>query len=115
MGRLFRMNSSEDKDIGLKGWLRGKVPKVKPQESTAGQVVLDKHRIAVLPFVNMSPDPADEYFADGMTKEIIAAVSSARTVLPSESFFPPRAMKANAESGRSFMYFVVHSAALKTI
>jgi TolB-like protein/tetratricopeptide (TPR) repeat protein/KaiC/GvpD/RAD55 family RecA-like ATPase len=51
------------------------VPKVKPQESTVGQVVLDKHRIAVLPFVNMSPDHNDEYFADGMTEEIISTVS----------------------------------------
>jgi len=67
------MNSSEDKGLGLKGWLSGKVPK--PQEPVTGQVVLDKHRIAVLPFVSMSPDPTDEYFADGMTEEIISTAS----------------------------------------
>ncbi len=32
-------------------------------------------RLAVLPFRNMSPDPDDEYFAEGMTEELISAVS----------------------------------------
>jgi adenylate cyclase len=35
----------------------------------------NSHRIAVLPFANMSPDPQDEYFADGITEEIISTVS----------------------------------------
>jgi len=39
---------------------------------------LDRRRIAVLPFMNMSPDPSDEYFADGMTEELITSLSGIR-------------------------------------
>jgi TolB-like protein len=35
----------------------------------------DKPSIAVLPFQNMSGDPGQEYFADGMVEEIITALS----------------------------------------
>jgi TolB-like protein/class 3 adenylate cyclase/Tfp pilus assembly protein PilF len=38
----------------------------------------DKPSIAVLPFNNMSGDPEQEYFADGMVEEIITALSRTR-------------------------------------
>ena len=37
-----------------------------------------KPSIAVLPFANMSGDPEQEYFADGMVEEIITALSRIR-------------------------------------
>jgi TolB-like protein len=38
----------------------------------------DKPSIAVLPFQNLSGDPEQEYFADGMVEDIIAALSRVR-------------------------------------
>ena len=67
---------SDDQGLGLKSWLTGP-RKSKPQTEGPAQksVLLDRHRVAVLPFTNMSPDPADEYFADGMTEELITTMS----------------------------------------
>jgi len=39
---------------------------------------LDPRRIAVLPFANYSPDPEDEYFADGVTEELIGCLAKVR-------------------------------------
>ena len=44
---------------------------VMPWESEVQPAQLDKNRVAVLPFASMSPDPNDEYFADGLTEELI--------------------------------------------
>ena len=37
---------------------------------------LDRHRIAVLPLANMISGSGDEYFADGMTEELISTLSN---------------------------------------
>ncbi len=47
----------------------------KSHYSEEKRLELDKLRIAVLPFSNMSPDPGDEYFADGMTEELTSTIS----------------------------------------
>jgi adenylate cyclase len=41
----------------------------------APQAPLDRYRVAVLPFTNMSADAENEYFSDGMTEELISKLS----------------------------------------
>jgi adenylate cyclase len=47
-------------------------------QETPALALPDKPSIAVLPFANMSGDPEQEYFADGMVEEIITALSRIR-------------------------------------
>jgi adenylate cyclase len=49
-----------------------------PAEAEKPLPLPDKPSIAVLPFENMSRDPEQEYFADGMVEEIITALSRFR-------------------------------------
>jgi adenylate cyclase len=53
-------------------------PKLRPTETGPALALPDKPSIAVLPFQNMSGDPEQEYFADGMVEEIITALSRIR-------------------------------------
>ena len=45
---------------------------------TVRKAIADRPSIAVLPFDNMSRDPEQEYFSDGMVEEIITALSRLR-------------------------------------
>jgi TolB-like protein/class 3 adenylate cyclase len=49
-----------------------------PIDGAPALVLPDKPSIAVLPFTNISGDPEQEYFADGMVEEIITALSRIR-------------------------------------
>jgi len=49
---------------------------VLPWEEKLRSSTVDVRRIAVMPFANMSRDPGDEYFADGMTEELISSISN---------------------------------------
>jgi adenylate cyclase len=58
-----------------------RVYRVTAQEQPVPETALplpDKPSLAVLPFQNMSGDPEQEYFADGMVEEIITALSRIR-------------------------------------
>lgn len=46
-----------------------------PENASSPLALPDKPSIAVLPFQNMSGDPEQEYFADGMVEDIITALS----------------------------------------
>ncbi|MBV9480229.1 MAG: hypothetical protein JO249_05680, partial [Acidobacteria bacterium] len=51
----------------------GKQPEARKEDGAAIQ--LGAASVAVLPFVNMSPEPEQEYFCDGMAEEIINSLT----------------------------------------
>jgi adenylate cyclase len=78
MGQQSLKNIAEP----MRAWrvrLTGQIPSAVKSGSAVSQPralpLPDKPSIAVLPFQNMSGDPEQEYFADGMVEDIITALS----------------------------------------
>ncbi len=62
--------------VGTTLWLKPWAPREEPASVEAMAFPLpDKPSIAVLPFTNMSGDSDQEYFADGMTEDLITDLS----------------------------------------
>ena len=72
---------------------RGSEPKLPSTSAEVGT----KAAIAVLPFLNQSDDPAREYFADGLTQDIINALGrfSALTVMSWNAVLPYKGKSAS--------------------
>src|SRR5215475_6713169 len=56
----------------------GSLPDEIREQSCPGLPLPDRPAIAVLPFVNMSDDPEQEYFSDGISEDITTALSKLR-------------------------------------
>ena len=73
-----------------------------PPSASAPLALPDKPSIAVLPFQNMSGDPEQEYFADGIAEDIITALSRFKSlfVIARNSSFSYKEQVARHPAGR---------------
>jgi adenylate cyclase len=72
-GEVMRLRAAYENEI-IKSYVEARIRKGRKIEP-APRPKLDRLRLAVLPFANLSSDPGNEYFADGMTEELISTLS----------------------------------------
>jgi TolB-like protein/tetratricopeptide (TPR) repeat protein len=68
-----RFQSGQDLAFALRSALRDSTGPV-------ARATIEEKSIVVLPFENLSPDPDQEFFCDGMTEEIILSLSKVRSM-----------------------------------
>ena len=83
-------------------WQPGTAVASKPAPAPTALPLPDKPSIAVLPFQNMSGDPEQEYFVDGMVEDIITALSRFKSlfVIARNSSFTYKGTSRRRQAGR---------------
>ena len=72
--RLERLPVQQLKNVNMRIEIYKVIDSESPRK-TAVEQDMPKERVAVLPLSNFSPSPQDEYLAEGMTEELITAIS----------------------------------------
>lgn len=87
--QLTGWDGNKDSSVwrNILGSVRDLIDGVHEEAPSVAPALPDKPSIAVLPFANLSSDPAQEYFVEGMVDEIVMALTRIRTlfVISSES------------------------------
>ena len=95
-----------------------RIPRSTPAAAKAPTSVPAKPSIAVLPFTNMSGDPEQQYFSDGITEDIITAISRFRSlfvIARNSSFaFREKAMTVAEIAERLGVRYVLEGSVRKT-
>jgi adenylate cyclase len=97
--------------LGLAGWwwfptMSSLLPLFQVTDATTSVTapVSSRPGVAVLPFINLSGDPSQEYFSDGITEDVIVALGrfGSLTVMARNAVFPFKGKNAKpAEIGRA--------------